>query len=250
LVFIARVRAERQSPPPDPGSPTPRSTPRSTTLTSQSALVVVPALVRDKSKGGQLVFTLTADDFQLTDDGIPQKLHLEEDTGGEPLALVVDIEGGGAGVQRTRQVLGSLADDAGLCSSAALPHKIAVVGLRQLARAGQDFHPQHRSAVQTDPGAHRRRQRRRGAATLDSLRLLASTSCASSLIGIPPRHPAADQPRSNDRGSKLKLDDALHAISDTNTAIYSIGFSSGKPRWAARSRSSRSRTNPAQRTVA
>jgi VWFA-related protein len=31
-----------------------------------------------------------------------------------------------------------------------------------------------------------------------------------------------------DRGSKLKLDDALRAISDTNTAIYSIGFSTAK----------------------
>ena len=63
-----------------------------TTLTSQSTLVLVPALVRDKSKGGQLVFTLNVDDFALTDDGVPQKLLLEQDTGGEPLALVVDIE--------------------------------------------------------------------------------------------------------------------------------------------------------------
>src|ERR1035437_9967146 len=31
----------------------------------------------------------------------------------------------------------------------------------------------------------------------------------------------------NDRGSKLKLDDALRAISDTNTAIYSIAYSTG-----------------------
>ena len=30
----------------------------------------------------------------LTDDGIPQKLTLEQDTGSEPLALVVLIEAG------------------------------------------------------------------------------------------------------------------------------------------------------------
>jgi hypothetical protein len=72
---------------------------QTTTLSSQSTLVLVPALVRNKNKAGQLIFTLTADDFVLTDDGIPQKLHLEQDTGGEPLALVVDIEGGGAGVE-------------------------------------------------------------------------------------------------------------------------------------------------------
>jgi len=50
-----------------------------TTLTSQSNLVLVPALVRDKK--GQLIFSLKANDFVLTDDGVPQKLHLEEDTG-------------------------------------------------------------------------------------------------------------------------------------------------------------------------
>ena len=32
----------------------------------------------------------------------------------------------------------------------------------------------------------------------------------------------------NDYGSKLRLDDALREISDTNTGIYSFGFSSGR----------------------
>ena len=32
----------------------------------------------------------------------------------------------------------------------------------------------------------------------------------------------------NDHGSKLRLDDALREISDTNTVIYSFGFSSGR----------------------
>src|SRR5437764_14962614 len=80
----------------------PESTPAdTTTLTSQSNLVVVPALVRNKK--GELVFSLKAEDFVLTDDGVPQKLHLEEDTGSEPLALVVCVEGGGAGVDQLQK---------------------------------------------------------------------------------------------------------------------------------------------------
>ena len=75
-----------------PAEPTP-------TISTRSTLVLVPALVRDKS--GELVFTLKTDDFILTDDGIPQKLTLEQDTDGLPLALVVDIEGGGAGARDT-----------------------------------------------------------------------------------------------------------------------------------------------------
>jgi hypothetical protein len=69
--------------------------PTGSDLTAQTSLVIVPALVRGKS--GQLVFNLNASDFALTDDGVPQKLTLEQDTGGEPLALVVVVEVGGAG---------------------------------------------------------------------------------------------------------------------------------------------------------
>ncbi len=71
-------------------------------LSRQTTLVVVPALVRDKA--GKLVFTLQADDFVLTDDGVPQKLTVEPDTGGEPLALVVVIETGGAGARELEKL--------------------------------------------------------------------------------------------------------------------------------------------------
>ena len=42
------------------------------TLTVRSTLVQVPALV--KTKAGEVVFGLTADDFVLTDNGAPQHL--------------------------------------------------------------------------------------------------------------------------------------------------------------------------------
>jgi len=67
------------------------------TLRAQSTLVLVPTLVA--SKGGELVYTLTADDFRLTDNTIEQKLTLEEDQGAQPLALVVVVEVGGAGAR-------------------------------------------------------------------------------------------------------------------------------------------------------
>lgn len=64
-------------------------------LSTRTANVLVPALVRNAS--GKLVYSLQADDFVLTDDGVRQKLSLLEDTGTEPLALVIVIEVGGAG---------------------------------------------------------------------------------------------------------------------------------------------------------
>ena len=62
----------------------------------RSNLVVVPALVT--TKDGQVVFELSADDFLLTDNGIPQHLTLDQDTDSQPLALAVVVEVGGAGV--------------------------------------------------------------------------------------------------------------------------------------------------------
>ena len=92
-------------------------------LSEQTSLVVVPALVRKKA--GELVFTLKAEDFVLTDDGVPQNLTLEQDTGGEPLALVVVVETGGAGAREFGK-LGPLPQllDTVLGS---IPHKVAVI---------------------------------------------------------------------------------------------------------------------------
>ena len=96
----------------------------SPTLTSRSTLVRVPALVRDKAD--RLVYSLREKDFVLTDDGAPQKLHLEEDTGGEPIALVIDIEDGGAGARELAKYTG-LASMAGSIAGG-VPHEVAIVG--------------------------------------------------------------------------------------------------------------------------
>src|ERR1700721_2131090 len=64
-------------------------------LTVRSTLVQAPALV--KTKGGQVMLKLTADDFFLTDNGVPQALTLDQGTDLEPLALAIVVETGGAG---------------------------------------------------------------------------------------------------------------------------------------------------------
>src|SRR5271154_6957637 len=103
----------------------------------------VPTLVR--TKNGQLVHTLNAGDFVLTDDGVPQKLTLEEDTGGEPLALVVAIEIGGAGA-REFDKMGALAP---MIESVvgAVPYKIAVVAFDSHATLEREFTPNAEAAA-------------------------------------------------------------------------------------------------------
>ena len=207
-------------------------------LSRQTTLVVVPALVRDKA--GKLVFALTADDFVLTDDGVPQKLTLEQDTGGEPLALVVVIETGGAGARELEklgplpQLLDTLVGN--------VPHRIAVVAFDSEPQLVQRFTPRTDTAAQAianlDPGCSRQLQgvncrasvqnptdADNGAAILDSLDF-AVDLLRDQPIGY--RRAILLISETLDRGSNLKLEGAVRAISDTNTAIYSIGFSTGK----------------------
>src|SRR2546429_4577496 len=67
-------------------------------LTVRSTLVMAPVLVTTKE--GRVVFDLKADDFLLTDNGVPQLLTLEQDTDSQPLALVIVVESGGGRARR------------------------------------------------------------------------------------------------------------------------------------------------------
>jgi len=51
-----------------------------------------------KNQGpANFVFSLTADDFILTDNGVPQPVQMEADTLSQPLALAVIVQTGGLG---------------------------------------------------------------------------------------------------------------------------------------------------------
>src|SRR6201996_9865248 len=63
-----------------------------TPLHTTTPLVVVPTLVQTPDK--DLVYSLRAEDFELTDNGVPQKVTLEEETK-RPLSLVVLMQTGG-----------------------------------------------------------------------------------------------------------------------------------------------------------
>ncbi len=186
------------------------------TLSVRSTLVLVPASVRTKS--GEPVFTLTANDFVVTDDGVEQKVQLEEDTDAQPLALVVVVEIGDTPENK-------FADYAGLSTMldavvGGVEHRVAVVGFDSDADVIQPFTGDMDKAQQS---LHTMGTGDGGAATLDALEMA---------VGLLQKQPLKYRrailliSETVDRGSKTTLAKALRAVSDTNTVIYSLGYSS------------------------
>ena len=218
-------------------------------LRTQTTVVLVPALVRDAK--GEPVFTLKADDFTLTDDGIPQNLTLEQDSGGEPLALIVVIEVGGAGARQFNQYNSIAPPLAPMLESIVgnVPHKVAVVtfdseptllqaftsSIDVAADAIRGLQPrckrQHHMENCAAPGSvHNIPLGDNGAAIFDALGYSVDL-----LRGQPQKYRRAILMigETLDRGSHLTLNDALRAVTDTNTILYTIGFSTGKSEAAA-----------------
>jgi VWFA-related protein len=188
--------------------------PQTATITMRSNLVVVPALVRTKS--GELVYTLKAEDFILTDNGVVQKLRLEPDTGTEPLAMVIIAQtGGDAAVHMDQyQHLGPMLDN----MLGGVDHRVAVVGFDSTPILLHGFtsnldYVTHSLDI-LDPGD-------KHAAVLDAI------VYAVNLLRAQPttyRRAILLLSQTSDDGSNTSLVDALHAISDTNTMMYSIAF--------------------------
>src|SRR5579871_5585969 len=73
------------------------------TLHTTSRLVLVPTLVQNPANN--VVYSLTAGDFLLTDNGTPQKITLDDQTN-PSLSLVGLIQTGGAAVHQLRDYSG------------------------------------------------------------------------------------------------------------------------------------------------
>src|ERR1700746_1204517 len=64
--------------------------PQETPLRSQSNVVLIPALVKDRQGG--IVYGLQVSDFIVEDDGMEQAARLDEAPEGQPISLVVAIQ--------------------------------------------------------------------------------------------------------------------------------------------------------------
>ncbi len=213
-------------------------------FSSQTTNVLVPALVRDAA--GKVVYTLEAHDFVLTDDGVPQKLALQHETGAEPLALVVVIEVGGAGARQFQKyerlvpplapmlpaIVGDVYYRVAVVTFDSRPKLIqyftadldeAQATLRDLS-AGCSVHNHYPNCAGPNP-IHDKPMGDNGAAILDSIEF------AVNMLRAEPsfyRRAILLVSETVDRGSESTIEQAVRAVTDTNTTIYAVAFSTAK----------------------
>jgi VWFA-related protein len=164
------------------------------------------------------VYTLTAKDFTLTDNGVEQKLTLEDEAGAQPLALLLVVETGGAGGRQldSYRTLPTMLD--GLIGG--VPHKVGVVAFDSHPALVQKFTP-HMDRVEV--ALNNLEEGDSKAAILDAL------AFAVNILRVqPPEYRRAILLLSEtiDHGSSTTLAETLRAVGDTNTVIYSAAFSS------------------------
>jgi VWFA-related protein len=185
-------------------------------LTVRSNLVMVPVFVTGRD--GNVIFGLNADDFVLTDNGVAQTISMEDDTDAQPLALAIVVETGGAGARHLDdyRALDSIMD--ALIGN--VEHTITIIGFDSKPRIVQPF-----TAI-TDQASRQLaslKEGDNGASILDAVAF-----AVDQLRTQPPSYRRAILLLSEtiDQGSETTLDDAVHLMSDTNTAIYAFAFSS------------------------
>jgi VWFA-related protein len=186
------------------------------TVSVRSTLVMVPVLATNAE--GNVVFGLHADDFYLTDNGVPQEVSIEDDTDSQPLALAIVAETGGAGARHLTDYQGLDAMLDALIGN--VDHQAALISFDSTPHLIVSFTPDTETASR---GLATLSEGDDGAAILDAIEF-----AVEQLRSQPPKYRRAILLLSEtvDQGSKTTLNDALRLVSDTNTTIYSMAFSS------------------------
>jgi VWFA-related protein len=96
FAMAACSAAAQQMPPVAPPQPLPSAQQEAPTIRTTTQEVLVPTLV--EKRGGGIIYGLRPGDFVLEDNGVPQKLRVQEEMDTAPVSLVVAVEEGGVSV--------------------------------------------------------------------------------------------------------------------------------------------------------
>ncbi len=189
--------------------------PQETTLRSRTNLVLLPTLV--KNPQGEIVYGLQTKDFIVEDDGIEQKVRLDEAPEGQPVSLVIAIQRGRRAsyefprMQGLKSMLGPL--------FAARTARVAIVEFDSQVQLRTEF---TKNENQIDDDLTNLQPGDNGAAILDVINYA---------VGLLKKEPENRQrvllliSETRDHGSKTKIDDTVAAVGQANTLMYALAFS-------------------------
>ncbi|MFZ0733842.1 MAG: VWA domain-containing protein [Candidatus Sulfotelmatobacter sp.] len=188
-----------------------------TTLRSQSNLVLIPTLVKDSQ--GETVYGLQAKDFTIEDNGVEQNVRLDDAPEGQPISLVLAIQTGRRASYEFPRMAGlkTMLDPLFAQGTA----RVAVVEFDSQIKMTRNF-TQDESLVDADldnlqPGDG-------GARILDAVNYS---------VGLLKKEPQGRVrvllliSETRDHGSRVKIDDAVAAIGQSNSVMYALAFSPG-----------------------
>ena len=198
---------------------TPVSAQEQPTFRTQSNVVLVPALVRDKS--GNVVYGLKQDDFIVEDDGVPQRVHLDEAAEADPVSLVVAVQVGRRADFELPRMRGLSAMLEPVFSEpgskvALVTFDSAVHGIENFT-GNEDAISHDLSSLQPGDG---------GAAILDAINYSVKL-----LDSVPKNHQRVLLliSETRDHGShSAKISDVIKAVGNSNAVVYSLAFAPWK----------------------
>jgi VWFA-related protein len=187
------------------------------TIQSTSTLVIVPTLVRSPS--GELVETLHSGDFRLTDNGVEQRVSIEN-VERQPLAVVVLMQTGGAAPRQFANYtrLATMLDY--MMGNSA--HRVALLCFdsqpETLTPFTSEIDDLKAELSRPEPGDA-------GAAILDAV---------NEGIDVLKQQPTVLRrililfSQSQDEGSRSHIEDVVRRLGENNVTIYSVAFSPEK----------------------
>ncbi len=210
-VLLLTTAAAAQNPP-APGD-------QSYTLRTESNIVLVPTTIQ--TKHGEIIYGLKQNQFVVEDNGVPQTIHLDEDTDALGLSLVVVVQcSRSAGWEYPKlNGLGTMIDDI----AGGAPREVAVVTYGSapllLGKFSDNVDVMAHALAQLEPCDDP------DASTLDAV------AYATKLLDARKnhyRHAILLISETRDHGSTKKPAEVIAALGRTNTVVDSVAFGPGK----------------------
>src|SRR5271156_1662083 len=192
---------------------------QSFTLKTQSNVVLVPTTVQ--TKHGDVIYELKPEQFVVEDNGVPQTVHVDEDTDSLGLSLVVVVQCSRAAGYEYPKLggLGAMID--GIAGDA--PREVAIVTYGSapllLGKFSKSVDSMARALAQLEPCDDP------DASTLDAV------AYATKLLDARKnhyRHAILLISETRDHGSTSKPAEVIAALGRTNTVVDSVAFGPGK----------------------